>query len=477
VSTKRVVRRRNPVAVTADANAKKQKRAALKTMTSALVMRSKLASGFSQSFDGERDLYTALGYPSALTYKHFWQRYRRQDICKRIVEAYPDATWRGYPDVYDADAPEESSFTTQWGRLARDLKVYHYFNRVDVLAGVGSYAVLLIGFRETAPVDMSRPPNNPSEVIYLSPYSEENAQIDSYDNDPTSPRYGLPERYKLTMAIEGTHAPSGSRTQLVHWTRCIHVAEGLLEDEIFGTPRLEAVFNRIEDLARVVGGSAEMFWKGAFPGYGFIAKDGATWDDQTIEDFTDEVEEYFHGLKRFLRMSDTEIHDFAMQVANPKNHFDVLLTLVAGTTGIPQRILTGSERGELASNQDEDNWDNRVEERRIDFAEPTIIRPFVDRLGGFGILDVPENYIVDWPDLQSLSERDQADIGLVRAKTVAEYVRSGGESLLPPLEFLTRVMNVPAEEAPGILEQAYALLVEEEVSSIEGGESNSEEEG
>ncbi len=447
-------------------NADTKQRDAFKSLASALVARKKLAASLGRSFNGERDLYEALGYDLTISFQQYFGRYSRQDIAKRVVEAYPNATWRGRPSVYSpSDAGEGGKFTQAWDRMARDHRIYHYFTRVDTLAGIGEYAVLLMGFQEPGPVNMEQPVERASKLLFLAPYSQQNAEIAEIDEDPTSPRYGLPHIYKINMATETSSqarkdraGTALTRSRRVHWTRVLHIAEGLLEDEIYGTPRLKAVFNRLEDLARVVGGSGEMFWKGAFPGYAFMAKEGADWDDQTIDEFTDELEEYFHGLRRFLRLSETEIKDMAMQVADPSKHVDIYLTLISGATGIPKRILTGSEAGELASSQDENNWNSRVEERRIDFAEPVILRPFIRRLGEVGVLEVPEDFVVDWPDMQALPEKDQADIGLVRAKTLKEYMTSGAEMILPPEVFLTRIMNVPEEDVQDIMDATLAMV-------------------
>ena len=56
------------------------------------------------------------------------------------------------------------------------------------------------------------------------------------------------------------------------------------------------------------------------------------------------------------------------------------MKLISAASGIPLRIMTGSERGELASTQDDGNWASRIEERQLHFAEPMILRPLIDRL-------------------------------------------------------------------------------------------------
>jgi hypothetical protein len=53
------------------------------------------------------------------------------------------------------------------------------------------------------------------------------------------------------------------------------------------------------------------------------------------------------------------------------------MALISAGTGIPQRVLMGSEQGKLAAKQDRANWDNRVTDRQTDFAGPLVLRPFV----------------------------------------------------------------------------------------------------
>lgn len=438
----------------------------LRAMSNYLVSRTRLSGLLGTSFGGKRDTYEALGYPKLLTYEHYVNLFERGDIARRIIEAFPYATWRGMPDIYTIGKPDNDPFHEQWKDLVSKHRLYHYFNRVDTLAGIGHYAVLLLGINDSNGGDFSRPAQSARELLYVAPYTEDNAEIVAMNEDVTSPRFGYPEMYRVTMTI-GPKNKHSVITKLVHWTRIVHVAEGLVQNEIYGTPRLQAIYNRIEDLSRVVGGSSEMFWKGAFPGYAFNAENDADWDDQSIEEFNEELEEYFHNMKRYLRLQNTNVQSLSQQVADPSHHLDVIIKIISGTTGIPARILTGSERGELASTQDEDNWNSRVDERRRDFAEPSILRQFIDRMGELGILDVPEKYTVRWPGVDLMTEKDKADVGYTRTKALSEYVRSGSEVIMPPLEFLTRVMDIPEDEAVKIIGGSYEMLMEEENQDIE----------
>ena len=112
---------------------------------------------------------------------------------------------------------------------------------------------------------------------------------------------------------------------------------------------LEAIFNRMEDIEKLVGGDAEMFWKGARPGFqGMVDKD-FEFDDALKEDLMNQVFEYENDLKRILINKGVDLKLLAQQISDPANHMDVQLICVSAVTGIPKRMLSGSERGELAS--------------------------------------------------------------------------------------------------------------------------------
>ena len=93
-------------------------------------------------------------------------------------------------------------------------------------------------------------------TAYLSPNAECAAQINEYDGEPQSERFGRPWMYTLQINADGkrTNVPGSLST---HHSRIIHVVENPLEDDVFGRPRLRNVFNLLDDLLKVVGGSGE----------------------------------------------------------------------------------------------------------------------------------------------------------------------------------------------------------------------------
>ena len=409
----------------------------LHTLASELVARSNLAGRLGMQFGGDRDLYQALGYKTTLVWKDYWSQYSRQDIAKAIIDRPVKATWQGQLELIESEDANKTEFETQWNVLSKRLKLRSLLARVDRLTGIGRYGVLLLGLDDVRNIDGFASPvkTGKRSIMYIKPFGEESAKIDTYETDPSNPRYGQPKIYSVQVADV---ASGNTSTIKVHHTRCIHVLDDHLESEVIGIPRLEAVFNRLMDLEKLVGGDAEMFWRGARPGFQGMVNPDYQMTTATKNDLKDQIDEYEHNLRRILVNEGVDLKALEQQIADPKSHFSVQIACISAVTGIPQRILSGSERGELASTQDSWEWKAYVQARREDHAEPHIIQPLTDRLIEYGVLPKPETgeYHVDWLDLFSISEKERVDIGKARANAIREYTTNPmAQAVIPPEAF------------------------------------------
>ena len=386
----------------------------LRGVGSTLINRANLASRAGMTFRGQRDIYEYLGYKRNLLYADYYERYKRGGIASRLIDAYPQATWRQRPVLLDPGAQlqdDRSEFIQSFDAMAKRLNLYHYFERADKLAGIGRYSIVMIGVKGGQSLDTSLPRiSSFDDIIYMTPYSEDNAEVAEYDKEVTSERFGLPSIYKVTIRDGIEHR--------VHYTRVIHISEGLLEDDIYGRPRMEPVWNYLDDLEKIVGGSAEAVWRTVDRGIQFDIDKEADLSPEDEEDFTDEIDEYVHNLKRYIKTRGVTATPLGAEVASVKDNLDSTVSLIGGTLGIPTRILLGSERGQLASSSDERNFSSRVKERQQSYAEPIMIRALTNRLKSQG-MTVPD-YLVSWPDISTLTDREKSDV----AARVAQAIRS-----------------------------------------------------
>ena len=392
------------------------KAAEMRTLASVILERYRFARQAGLTFNDARDLYAALGYAREITIKDYRDRYARGGVAKRIVEAYPKATWRGGVELMEDENPKVTTkFEETWEELEKRLKIWSVLFRADVLAGLSTYSVILIG----APGDFSQelPKGKPEQLLYLTPFCGGggpaitgesslyvDATIQTFETNANSPRFGLPTTYQLRRM--DVHSPELQKP--VHWSRIIHIAEGCLDNDVYGVPVLENIWNLLDDLEKVTGGGAEAFWLRANQGLNLNLDKDVELTPEAASKLTAEVDEYRHNISRILKTRGMEVQTLGSDVANFSNPADAILTQIAGSKGIPKRILMGSEMGQLASGQDADNWATQVQDRRTGYAAPSIVQPLVDRLIDYGYLPKPKQYEVVWPVIESLTELERA---------------------------------------------------------------------
>lgn len=427
-------------------------------LQSPLVSRAILASSFGKTFGGNRDIYATLGYRKNIIFGDMREKYDREHIAARIVDAPASATWNHPPILEIKDEGDNKrqgkEFLEIWNKLTERLDLYSKFERADKLAGIGEYSILLIGLRASGSME-----SNPTkklkgdDIMYLSPFSQENSAIQNFVDDPTSPRFSEVEFYNISSGKQIANLRSFQIK--THWSRVLHFADNLLENEVYGLPRLLRVFNLFDDLGKVVGGSAEFYWRIADRGMQAMIDPDMELDKDDEKNLSDEIDEYVHGMRRFIRTRGVELKSLGSETADPRGPFQNIISLISGATGIPQRILLGSERGQLASSQDKASWNEKIVERQRLYAGPVIVRTFVDRLISWNIL--PDlSYIIKWPVITPQTDEERSIIA-VRISSAAKNLanaKSAGGKIISDEEFRERYLDLPGEaKVPELVEK------------------------
>jgi len=441
---------------------------------STIVSRAQLAASLGQHYGGERDIYDALGYKKHLVYDDFLSRYERQDIAQAVIDRPVDATWlNGFELVEKSkNVDKDTTFEKAWKKLAKEHKLASKFRRLDRMAAIGRYGALFLGLTDARNRDaQAKKVAGTPRLLFVKPLGEGSAEVRTWERSTTSPRFGLPTTYNIAISEPGSSVTgSGQATvQLgVHWSRVLHVVKNLKESETEGQSDLEVIFNRLMDLEKLTGGSAEMFWRGARPGYqGKVDSDFQLTDDMKT-DLQNQLDEFEHELRRVLVNEGVSFSSLAQQVADPGSHVDIQLQMISAVTGIPKRILTGSERGELASTQDMTSWFGVIAARREEVAEGSIIRPFVNSMIEIGVLPEPKDeYNVKWADLFADSEKDKAEVGRTRAGALKEYAASPtAEAIVPPKAFLELFLGLDRDQIDRIEKVLEEVAEQEDLDTV-----------
>lgn len=457
-----------------------------------------------QMLDARRDLNKECGYPDTLTIQDFRQLYDRNPIAARVVEVLPEESWRSVPEVYEQEDVEAvTEFEQSWSELHKSLRgetswyadsegspIWEALKRADKLAGIGHYGLIVLGLDDGRDLDQpvlgaelgkadssgGEYVNNalqPMRLLYLTVLDESSVQSIEFESNRYSPRFRKPKVYSLNLGgmEQGGYTATGREQSItrVHWSRVVHVADNLTSSDIFGVPRMRPVLNRLMDLDKLYGGSAEMYWRGAFPGLS-VETHPQLGGDVTLdeEQLKEAVWDYMNGLQRVLALRGMSAKSLAPQVVDPASQVQVQIEAICIKLGIPKRIFMGSERGELASSQDDSTWNDRLRDRQTGYLTPRVIIPFIDRLIQLGVLPVPlAGYRVAWPDPETLKPQEKADIAVKKTEALARYVGGSVETIIDPMDYLIRVLEFTEQEAVEILSNAESNVSLEGQSPIE----------
>ncbi len=426
--------------------------------------RSNLLRRAGYQYRGERDVYTTAGYVAEDEddFDYYWSLYQRNPIAGRIIDMPPKSTWKEDAEVFEGEVPADkpTKFDVQWREMVERLKLWREFEKVDRVGRVGQYAVLLLGARKgdddrglTEPLEDLK---GPDDILYVSSYAQKYATIERWEQNTQSPRFGLPLIYKVNLSsgVAGFTA----ETVQVHYTRVIHVAEDPLVDNVHGRPALKRVLNALTDTLKVSASTGEAYWQLAARIWQAQIDKDMDMSPAKVTELGENLEDMVHDLRRQFVGHGVELSTIGGETPDPSGPFEMFKALNAVGSGIPIRILFGSEQGQQASNQDERAYFGMVSERQEHHAEPNILRGTIDRFIEVGALPKPEKgYTVVWPTLFEESDASKAEANAARAQAAKALTAMGGDPMeLVEVDETGRVQLLPqtVEEARAKAEAA-----------------------
>ncbi|QDP54863.1 MAG: hypothetical protein Unbinned3891contig1000_61 [Prokaryotic dsDNA virus sp.] len=456
----------------------------------------------SRLIDPRRDIDYECGHPDTVQPADLRKLFARGDIARRVVSLYPEESWKAEPEIFETEDEKATEFEEAWDMLNEEHSVLSYLERMDTLSGVGRFGVMLIGLDDGLPLHepvegLSEEAGTFSEgsarerkVLFIRTFPEYLVQVESIEVDDKNPRFGMPKFYNITfddaqLASQMMTSPDGTALKAenaksikVHWSRVVHVTDNRVASEVYGQPRMEVVLNRLLDIRKIAGGSGEMFWKGGFPGYSIESQPGLEEGDVEFDAAAtrEEIENYMNSMQRFIATTGMTVKSLSPQVADPRPHIESQLKLVAAAMGVPWRIFIGSEAAQLASEQDTEAWEKRLDKRRKSYITPFLIRPTIQRFMDLGVLPRIERVMVTWPEPDQPSEKEKAEVAKAEAEAIATWVNSGSDVIVPPFEFFTMVLRKTDAEARAIIDAAGDRIVDTD-GDVEDGLQQSRQMG
>lgn len=422
---------------------------------------------------GPRNLERDCGYPDDPVPLDLYQGlYDRDPVAARIVEVYPKESWQVFPAVFEESSEAVSTaFEGAWRDVCSSMDGERNYVvddvssglmddlvRLDVLSGIGQFGIALLGIddgRDLAePADMKPGARAKRQLLYISTFPQHMVGVGRWVTDRADPRFGMPEVYSITLADAVTSQEVNAD---VHWTRAIHVVDNPTTSRTLGMPRMQQVLNRILDLRKLYGASAEGFWQGSFPGLAFKTNPNSPQSTKVdVDGLSRMMSDYMMGMRRWIATRNLDLQTISPSVSDPGSHIGQQIDAICIKLGIPKRIFLGSERGELASSQDDDAWNDRLKQHQATHNTRRVVRPIVNRLIALGVLPEPRQVRVVWPDLTSMSEEQRATVASARMATVVAFAPLIDTGALSRVDFWTRVYGLTQADAESVIANAEA---------------------
>lgn len=399
-------------------------------------MRHRIGGLLGISHNGKRNLYSIYGYPEDLSgVEGFDQMYRyanREGISNRITWGLAKSCWRDGFEIFESAEKDAEQVLVDEMRALFKAGFNNKIERADILNRIGRMSVLFVGIpdgSQTPEEELGKVSGNPDKIIdqvYFQPYAYDEIVITKRVEDVASRRFGLPELYQLSRQGRDNEKDTTLKTIIVHWTRIIHLNENALCSDIEGQGALESVFNRILDLDKATGGSAEAYFRNSKGkiGYELDPKFAAEMlSDQAAKDkFQAGIEKYTNEYQDFTVAAGAKLKTLPTPQESPLDTVKVIMWSISGQTGIPMRILTGEGSGQLAGSEDQLAYNQIVKDR-----QSLKCKTWIDRLLEIfttaGMLkDLPDNYDVRFPVQTPATETQKVENMAKKAQAFSQVM-------------------------------------------------------
>lgn len=357
------------------------------------------------------------GYPPIINFSHYKYIYDKTPVAAAVIDHYLQA-WAPPPIVVDAD--ENGKFAQEFAKWAAETMLWTELRKADKLALLGNYSVLLLRTSGELSIPMGAVAGSITGV-------------EAFAMDEFSVRQTTNKR-----EIEGYDISPGEMK--VHLSRTIHIAHNCLVGKVWGKPALLPVFNLAYDYMKASGAAAHNLWSSALATRMINLPQSPT--AEQAEDIAKKFSRLQDGIDRVGVFQGIESFKSEQQREIAGHYMEVLFKCVGMATGIPYKILIGTQEAKIAGQADEAAWERKLNSRRKEQCEANIIRPLINKLIESGTIRKPNGMVkVVWDRARTEFER------IEQAKDVATIIKQLTDlmAISPSPELVMKAQEVVTE--------------------------------
>lgn len=233
--------------------------AALVINATAQQARQQFATQFQNPDQAHPQDWGDFGYKNDPVFSDYYALYSRTGVGNAAVDMPVAKCWETSPCVESSDA-----FTQALKIVERKTQIWQRLKGLDRRQRVGRYAGMILFVADgLTPEQPVKKVSGPQQLIKMLPVFEGQLTVTETEKDRTSPRFSQPTMYTYNESGQGNRNTSDPQSFSVHWSRVVVWAEGADDGSIWGVPTLEAGYNDLINLGRIIGAGGLGHWKAA----------------------------------------------------------------------------------------------------------------------------------------------------------------------------------------------------------------------
>ena len=299
-------------------------------------------------------------------------------------------------------------------------------------------------------------------IVEIMPLYESQLKVLTTDTNPASEAFGMPNMYQFNGMVEGNRNENAAASFSIHPSRLVIASEGADDGGIYGISSLEAPFNSLMDLRKIMGAGGEGFYKNAAKDIIFSSdpQNSHNLSPEIIENFNESYDGWqINRMRKSFMALGLEANTLDSNLADPKEFFFNCLYDVSAAVKIPATIIIGQQTGRLASDQDSSQYLVMQQSRRKNFLTDLLENMF-EWFITFGILPSAKVEI-EWDDLLASSDDQKLENADKMASINEKQFKSGQGAVFTP-ETILEAAGFEGEVMPEFTESLTDDVVDEE---------------
>lgn len=394
------------------------------------------------------------GYPYQIDFFMHWNMFRRNGFAFAGATIPVEICWLTRPWVQQndrEDADDETDYEKAFKAFVDSINLWKVMRDGDLMQRVGRYSGLMwIVSDGKTPDKPITGKLDPSKVVRVKPFYEGQLEPATWDTDRASPRYGLPLTYNLNEGGTGNRDPYANEAGVIHHSRITILTEDALGSDIYGIPCNEPGFNALLNLQKIQGAGGEGFWRQAAQRFVLEASSDTSdseFDADELKALSEMIADMFAGLDKIPAIGNYKIVPLNTTISNPKEFLEANLSeYSASLKGIPRKLISGTQTGVKAADEDTQGFMRLMQSRRENQLTE-MGRSIIEWVSTYTTLRPPKGgATLKWDDLTAPTQADRLELAIKMVQANRDAVLAQQQAPFHPSEIRAEAGYDPVDQ-------------------------------